>query len=133
MHREYVTIDMPSFSIIFFISFFVSYFSFFFFKQKTAYEIYQCDWSSDVCSSDLSKGGKMTKAKIYKILVTPRSFGGVAKEKLEGYAKEVIYNDSNAILDQDKLIPLVQDVDGIIRSEERRVGKECRSRWSPYH
>ena len=28
-------------------------FSFFFFKQKTAYEIYQCDWSSDVCSSDL--------------------------------------------------------------------------------
>ena len=28
---------------------------FFFFKQKTAYEIYQCDWSSDVCSSDLFK------------------------------------------------------------------------------
>ena len=32
-----------------------------------------------------------------------------------------------------------QDVDvhakvaGYIRSEERRVGKECRSRWSPYH
>src|SRR2546425_3136823 len=24
-------------------------------------------------------------------------------------------------------------VDGGIRSEERRVGKECRSRWSPYH
>ena len=22
---------------------------------------------------------------------------------------------------------------GVIRSEERRVGKECRSRWSPYH
>ena len=22
---------------------------------------------------------------------------------------------------------------GIARSEERRVGKECRSRWSPYH
>ena len=30
--------------------------SFFFFKQKTAYEIYQCDWSSDVCSSDLGPG-----------------------------------------------------------------------------
>ena len=25
----------------------------FFFKQKTAYEILTCDWSSDVCSSDL--------------------------------------------------------------------------------
>ena len=23
--------------------------------------------------------------------------------------------------------------EGLIRSEERRVGKECRSRWSPYH
>ena len=28
-------------------------FFFFFFKQKTAYEILYCDWSSDVCSSDL--------------------------------------------------------------------------------
>ena len=27
--------------------------NFFFFKQKTAYEIKECDWSSDVCSSDL--------------------------------------------------------------------------------
>ena len=25
------------------------------------------------------------------------------------------------------------EVDGLGRSEERRVGKECRSRWSPYH
>ena len=29
---------------------------FFFFKQKTAYEIKECDWSSDVCSSDLLAG-----------------------------------------------------------------------------
>ena len=29
---------------------------FFFFKQKTAYEIKECDWSSDVCSSDLPAG-----------------------------------------------------------------------------
>src|SRR5213596_3976635 len=29
---------------------------FFFFKQKTAYEIRPCDWSSDVCSSDLELG-----------------------------------------------------------------------------
>src|SRR5256886_5925008 len=26
-----------------------------------------------------------------------------------------------------------QDLKDFIRSEERRVGKECRSRWSPYH
>src|SRR5213596_2815905 len=29
-------------------------FIFFFFKQKTAYEIRPCDWRSDVCSSDLT-------------------------------------------------------------------------------
>ena len=34
---------------------------FFFFKQKTAYEIYQCDWSSDVCSSDLDTRGQLVK------------------------------------------------------------------------
>ena len=26
-----------------------------------------------------------------------------------------------------------EGIDGEVRSEERRVGKECRSRWSPYH
>src|SRR3546814_10793547 len=31
---------------------------FFFFKQKTAYEMRISDWSSDVCSSDLSGGGR---------------------------------------------------------------------------
>src|SRR5213075_3311383 len=34
---------------------------FFFFKQKTAYEITRRDWSSDVCSSDLKCGGVQTK------------------------------------------------------------------------
>ena len=33
---------------------FYNFYCFFFFKQKTAYEIKECDWSSDVCSSDLS-------------------------------------------------------------------------------
>src|ERR1051326_9439922 len=31
--------------------------SFFFFKQKTAYERKECDWNSDVCSSDLNTPG----------------------------------------------------------------------------
>ena len=35
--------------------------------------------------------------------------------------------------DLTKIKALVFDVDGVLRSEERRVGKECRSRWSPYH
>ena len=40
--------------MMFLFFFFIFFCFFFFFKQKTAYEIYQCDWSSDVCSSDLS-------------------------------------------------------------------------------
>ena len=39
---------------------------FFFFKQKTAYEIYQCDWSSDVCSSDLEKVGLRSLYRKYR-------------------------------------------------------------------
>ena len=35
---------------------FFFFFILFFFKQKTAYEIKECDWSSDVCSSDLELG-----------------------------------------------------------------------------
>ena len=32
-----------------------------------------------------------------------------------------------------KLLKSAHAVDREYRSEERRVGKECRSRWSPYH
>ena len=35
--------------------------------------------------------------------------------------------------DKDEAIDAVIEHGGIERSEERRVGKECRSRWSPYH
>ena len=38
-------------------------------------------------------------------------------------------NGNNAVL----LLQLSRGVGREIRSEERRVGKECRSRWSPYH
>src|SRR3546814_9852053 len=36
----------------------MAFFSFFFVKQKTAYEMRISDWSSDVCSSDLDEGGE---------------------------------------------------------------------------
>src|SRR3546814_8507097 len=42
--------------MIFMCCYFLYCFVFFFFKQKTAYEMRISDWSSDVCSSDL--GGK---------------------------------------------------------------------------
>ena len=55
-------------------------------------------------------------------------------EKAKKYAKEkerslsdLIENYLKAITNEKKT-EIVED-----RSEERRVGKECRSRWSPYH
>ena len=39
----------------------IIYILFFFFKQKTAYEIKECDWSSDVCSSDLARPKSLQK------------------------------------------------------------------------
>ena len=41
---------------------------FFFFKQKTAYEIKECDWSSGVCSSDLDiQGSRKNQEKFYTL------------------------------------------------------------------
>src|SRR3546814_10493988 len=44
-------------------------FVFFFFKQKTAYELRISDWSSDVCSSDLFYGASVSRS-------SSRSFSG---------------------------------------------------------
>ena len=78
---------------------------FFFFKQKTAYEMCGRDWSSDVCSSDLSRS-----------------------ERADLLRQRPSFRRSRS------LSLAVADVRwGVARSEERRVGKECRSRWSPYH
>src|SRR3546814_4238896 len=82
-------------------------FFFFFFKQKTAYEMRISDWSSDVCSSDLPRAA-------------PR------QAQAEGPRRDV-----------DRGPERLHRRAGSGRSEERRVGKECvstcRSRWSPYH
>src|SRR3546814_1362149 len=98
---------------------------FFFFKQKTAYEMRISDWSSDVCSSDLVR--RMPIQDDDDQLVGIVSIGDIiAKEEDE--AEEV----NRALHD-------ICTHGGMHsqRSEERRVGKECvstcRSRWSPYH
>src|SRR3546814_11750167 len=80
---------------------------FFFFKQKTAYEMRISDWSSDVCSSDLSSSA-CCRAWCWR-------------DDRSTTACPTIWRT--------RFTPA--------RSEERRVGKECvstcRSRWSPYH
>src|SRR3546814_1191225 len=54
---------------------------FFFFKQKTAYEMRISDWSSDVCSSDLEKGDWYDAQKIENTVDAMAEAAG-----LQGYA-----------------------------------------------
>src|SRR3546814_2763682 len=92
---------------------------FFFFKQKTAYEMRISDWSSDVCSSDLRRRG-----------------GGRAPPDTASVDRGLSLLGASLLatvaLGWGITWPAVK-----LRSEERRVGKECvstcRSRWSPYH
>src|SRR3546814_8791431 len=44
--------------------------SFFFFKQKTAYEMRISDWSSDVCSSDLGRAPNRTITNHARLVIT---------------------------------------------------------------
>ena len=59
--------------------------------------------------------------------VNAKSLLGILSLGIVGGAKiRIIADGSDEQLAVDGLVKLV-------RSEERRVGKECRSRWSPYH
>src|SRR3546814_6476041 len=97
---------------------------FFFFKQKTAYEMRISDWSSDVCSSDLQP----------RTAPAASDSAGFATTRL-GSKNRVTPRPSQAA--QAPIGELNENKRGSSsRSEERRVGKECvstcRSRWSPY-
>src|SRR5256885_14074764 len=50
--------------------------------------------------------------------------------ELEDIAVESLVPDGGDRLSRDEFLRRLEEYD---RSEERRVGKECRSRWSPYH
>src|SRR3546814_5433075 len=110
---------------------------FFFFKQKTAYEMRISDWSSDVCSSDL----ETTPPVYWCPNIYPDGSGGWIVRRVDDL-KEVYADDDlftkKGISSFAKLIGEDWDlVPTELRSEERRVGKECvstcRSRCSPYH
>ena len=70
------------------------FFEIFFFKQKTAYEIKECDWSSDVCSSDLDvlvmlePLGREHEVAIELAPVSPK----LIVKAPEGSLQQVLYN-----------------------------------------
>ena len=108
-------------------SVFVFFFFFFFFKQKTAYEIYQCDWSSDVCSSDLNGSYYESCEEITAITLGGSSFVWAFDNDTITNGGSVVNYTFNSAGSHTVMLIMTN------RSEERRVGKECRSRWSPYH
>src|SRR5262249_57942667 len=86
----------------------VTFFVFFFFSSRRRHTRLVSDWSSDVCSSDLrlvrSRGVTAHRDRTRRDRKRSDQMGG----------KRIAGNPFR-------------------RSEERRVGKECRSRWWPYH
>src|SRR3546814_14541880 len=101
--------------------------------QKTAYEVLISDWSSDVCSSDLSASA----------LVSARQISCNACFALACADLGRALSTFTVLCTQQRCCPVLGYTSSnaaqnpIARSEERRVGKECvstcRSRWSPYH
>ena len=61
--------------------------------------------------------------------ITMQSFQAMLKEMLQKLEAEEGHIEMSFPYFIEKKAP----VSGVKRSEERRVGKECRSRWSPYH
>src|SRR5256886_4255064 len=99
----------------------------FFLSSRRRHTRFDCDWSSDVCSSDLKFDQKIFG---FEIAVHHPLYVEMT-ESLENLSKTT--HSSGLIKD----VSIHHIPTGIVghddRSEERRVGKECRSRWSPYH
>src|SRR5437868_9575519 len=85
----------------------LSVFFSFFFSSRRRHTRSKRDWSSDVCSSDLASRGRRQDGA--PTCSTSRGFGASL------YSHVLLLQTTG------------------VRSEERRVGKECRCRWSPYH
>src|SRR5258705_8458699 len=98
---------------------------FFFFSSRRRHTRCLSDWSSDVCSSDLLPIGALVSGFTFPLessMITysltnnrPSNASGSCRPARIRWG-----SDGN-------------EGGYSIRSEERRVGKECRSRWSPYH
>src|SRR5690554_7149149 len=106
----------------FFIIYFLC-FVFFFFSSRRRHTRCGRDWSSDVCSSDLRYLSKVLLIELeHQPLNTDLRLGSV---KIHPRRRHGVTGHFNKVSVTEKLMES--------RSEERRVGKECRSRWAPDH
>src|SRR3546814_15257793 len=133
-----------------------------FFKQQTAYEMRISDWSSDVCSSDLRAGidNRLHRPRAKRIIggdetqwAIARRLHAASEEHAERLVRVPAFEregdhivcafvregfDQHLVRPGQQRPPALhlQPFAHVIRSEERRLGKEgvstCKSRWSPY-
>src|SRR5687768_18124538 len=90
---------------------------FFFFSSRRRHTRCSRDWSSDVCSSDLSDFPSVDPFPDPSTLASPFPLRKSNRGQVASVSNTHVFG--NNVLNE-------------ARSEERRVGKECRSRWSPY-
>src|SRR2546430_5208457 len=97
---------------------------FFFFSSRRRHTRFDCDWSSDVCSSDLRLflDGKSA------LCPSPSSRRKTASRASTRRSTPLKRGERDCGVGLSVVV-----IQAPYRSEERRVGKECRSRWSPYH
>src|SRR5256886_8179762 len=95
---------------------------FFFFSSRRRHTRFDCDWSSDVCSSDLGLSGRFSTA-------SPNaSVGTVSAVFVAPFGLELPAGCGRVVTAAD---PPLSSLDA--RSGERRVGEEGRSRGGPDH
>src|SRR5690606_40442990 len=102
---------------------------FFFFSSRRRHTRFSRDWSSDVCSSDL--GGHLYALDgegLKKFSSDGNYTQEVINTEVTGGDGLVILNDSTFVASR-----WHGEIFLVRRSEERRVGKECRLRWSWVH
>src|SRR5258707_4398342 len=95
----------------------------FFFTSRRRHTRYWRDWSSDVCSSDLFPSETTGKTNAPWVPISRDEPAPEAEDERESLPMSVDHSGC----------PDCHTRPDNPRSEERRVGKECRSRWSPYH
>src|SRR3712207_8684869 len=95
---------------------------FFFFSSRRRHTRYWRDWSSDVCSSDLLYITLLDNVEsVHQRLMKDHDIDHSLKDLMVWREEETLATE------------IIANITKGYRSEERRVGKECRSRWSPYH
>src|SRR5205807_3875574 len=99
------------------------------FSSRRRHTRLQGDWSSDVCSSDLASVN-CTFSGVVPIALQRFEQSGVSLVECPGCGRAWTLSPSGGVLRFKSHPKRKTNTPNAGRSEERRVGKECRSRWS---